>query len=68
MGKREGEVRQSVAAWISEGKVAATLLAGGMGSLLGLDKPEGERNVGINRTLYIFQCLINNLMDVTREA
>ena len=66
--KREGEVREAGLTAIREGKVAALLLAGGMGTRLGLDKPKGELNVGINRTLYIFQCLINNLMDVTREA
>ena len=66
--KREGEFREAGLTAIREGKVAALLLAGGMGTRLGLDKPKGELNVGINRTLYIFQCLINNLMDVTREA
>ena len=53
---------------IREGKVAALLLAGGMGTRLGFDKPKGELNVGIEKTLYIFQCLINNLMDVTNVA
>ena len=53
---------------IREGKVAALLLAGGMGTRLGFDKPKGELNVGIDKTLYIFQCLINNLMDVTNVA
>ncbi|MCR5143823.1 MAG: UDPGP type 1 family protein [Lachnospiraceae bacterium] len=53
---------------IKEGKVAALLLAGGMGTRLGLDKPKGELNVGIDKTLYIFECLINNLMDVTKAA
>ena len=39
-----------------------------MGTRLGFDKPKGELNVGIDKTLYIFQCLINNLMDVTNVA
>ncbi len=53
---------------IREGKVAALLLAGGMGTRLGLDKPKGSLNVGLTKELYIFQCLINNLMDVTKKA
>lgn len=53
---------------IKEGKIGAVLLAGGMGTRLGLDKPKGELNVGINRELCIFNCLINNLLDVTNEA
>ncbi len=66
--EREEEFRQAGLEAIREGKVAALLLAGGMGTRLGFDKPKGELNVGIDRTLYIFECLINNLMDVTREA
>lgn len=53
---------------IRGGKVAALLLAGGMGTRLGFDKPKGELNVGTSRTLYIFECLIHNLMEVTDVA
>ncbi len=53
---------------IREGKVAALLLAGGMGTRLGLDKPKGSLNVGLIKELFIFQCLINNLMEVTQKA
>ena len=53
---------------IKAGKVGALLLAGGMGTRLGSDAPKGVYNVGINRDLYIFECLINNLMDVVNEA
>lgn len=66
--RRENEFREAGLTAIREGKVAALLLAGGMGTRLGFDKPKGELNVGIHRTLYIFQCLMNNLMDVTGEA
>ena len=53
---------------IRAGKVGAVLLAGGMGTRLGSDNPKGMYNVGITKTLYIFECLINNLMDVVRQA
>lgn len=53
---------------IKEGEVAAVLLAGGQGTRLGLDGPKGTLNVGETRELYIFECLINNLMQVKEEA
>lgn len=53
---------------IRTGKVGAVLLAGGQGTRLGLDKPKGTLNIGINRELYLFEQLIYNLMDVTKEA
>lgn len=53
---------------IRAGKVGAVLLAGGMGTRLGSDNPKGMYNVGITRELYIFECLINNLLDVVRQA
>lgn len=53
---------------IRNGKVGAVLLAGGQGTRLGLDKPKGVLNVGITRKLYLFECLIKNLMEVTKLA
>lgn len=53
---------------IKNGEVAAVLLAGGMGTRLGFDKPKGCFNVGQTKDLYIFECLINNLLDVVNEA
>lgn len=53
---------------IRTGKVGAVLLAGGMGTRLGSDNPKGMYNVGLTRELYIFECLINNLMDVVKQA
>ena len=41
---------------------------GGQGSRLGFDHPKGMFNIGVERELYIFECLINNLLDVTRMA
>lgn len=68
INRRKAEFDEAGYAAIRQGKVAALLLAGGMGTRLGLDKPKGELNVGVERELYLFQCLINNLMDVTGEA
>ena len=47
-------------------KVGAVLLAGGQGPLLGLDKPKGMLNVGVHKDLYLFECLINNILDVVK--
>lgn len=66
--ERRQEFEQAGFEAIKKGEVAALLLAGGMGTRLGLDRPKGELNVGINRTLYLFECLIRNLMDVTEVA
>ncbi|WP_022749336.1 UTP--glucose-1-phosphate uridylyltransferase [Lachnobacterium bovis] len=53
---------------IKAGKVAAILLAGGQGTRLGFDKAKGMFNIGETKELYIFEQLINNIMDVTNEA
>ena len=53
---------------IKAGKVGAVLLAGGMGTRLGSDNPKGMYNVGITKELYIFECLINNMLDVVKQA
>lgn len=53
---------------IKEGKVAAVLLAGGQGTRLGFDKPKGMFNIGVSRELYIFECLINNLLEVVKAT
>lgn len=53
---------------IRDGKVGAVLLAGGQGTRLGLEKPKGTLNIGIDRELYLFEQLIRNLTEVTDEA
>lgn len=53
---------------IRQCQVGAVLLAGGQGTRLGLDKPKGMLNVGIHKELYLFEQLVNNLMEVVREA
>jgi len=51
---------------IKAGKVGAVLLAGGMGTRLGSDAPKGVYNIGLTKDVYIFQRLIENLMDVVK--
>lgn len=51
---------------IQEGKVAAVLLAGGMGTRLGSDAPKGCYDIGLTHHVYIFERLITNLMDVVK--
>lgn len=53
---------------IKAGKVGAVLLAGGMGTRLGSDDPKGMYNIGLTRELYIFECLMNNLLEVVRRT
>lgn len=53
---------------IQEGKLGAVLLAGGQGTRLGFEHPKGMFNIGESKTLYIFECLINNLLKVVKKA
>lgn len=53
---------------IRAGKVGAVLLAGGMGTRLGSDDPKGMYNIGLTKDVFIFQRLIENLMDVVKAA
>lgn len=53
---------------LSEGKVAALLLAGGQGTRLGFDKPKGMFNMGISRNLPIFEILMNNIKESAAQA
>ena len=53
---------------IRQCQIGAVLLAGGQGTRLGLDKPKGMLNVGIHKELYLFEQLVNNLMEVVKEA
>ncbi len=53
---------------LRNGKVGAVLLAGGMGTRLGSEHPKCMYNVGVTRELYIFECLVNNMMDVVTQS
>ena len=62
------EYREAGIRALREGRAAAVLLAGGMGTRLGTDGPKGCYDLGITRPVYIFQRLIENLQDSVREA
>lgn len=53
---------------IKAGKVGAVLLAGGMGTRLGSDAPKGVYNIGLTKDVFIFQRLVENLLDVVHQA
>lgn len=53
---------------IRAGQVGAVMLAGGMGTRLGSDNPKGMYDIGLTKHVYIFQRLVENLLDVVREA
>lgn len=51
---------------LSQNKVGAVLLAGGQGSRLGFDGPKGTFDIGVTRSLSIFEQLMHNIENVTR--
>lgn len=68
IAQNEAEFREIGLNTIREGKAACILLAGGQGSRLGFEHPKGMFNIGVTRELYVYECLFNNLMNVTDEA
>lgn len=53
---------------VRQGKVAAVLLAGGMGTRLGSEDPKCMYDIGLTHPVYIMQRLVENLMEVVRAA
>lgn len=66
--RREKEFHDAGVKAIKEGKTAALLLAGGMGTRLGSDNPKGMYDIGETKHVYIFQRIIENLLDVVKET
>lgn len=66
--EKEAEYRKVGIEAIKRGEVAAVLLAGGMGTRLGSDNPKGMYDIGLTKEVFIFQRLVENLMDVVKEA
>ena len=65
---REQELHDVGVKTIKEGKTAALLLAGGMGTRLGSDDPKGMYDIGLTKPVYIFERIIGDLLDVVRET
>ncbi len=68
IAKEEKEDKEYGLECLRTNKVALLLVAGGMGTRLGSSNPKGMYNVGLTRELYIFECQINNILDVVKEA
>ena len=66
--KRKAEFEAVGIAAIKAGKVAACLLAGGMGTRLGVDGPKGAYDIGITKPLYIFEQQMRNLQEVNEKC
>ena len=74
-GLRRAEIEKKLAEYeavgieaIKAGKVAAVLLAGGMGTRLGVDGPKGAYDIGVTKPLYIFEQQMNNLKEVVEKC
>lgn len=65
---REQELHDAGVKAIKEGRTAALLLAGGMGTRLGSDNPKGMFDIGLTKPVYIFERIISNLLDVVKET
>ena len=66
--RRKAEFEKIGTDAIKAGKVAAVLLAGGMGTRLGVDGPKGAYDIGITKPLYIFEQQMCNLKEVNEKC
>lgn len=68
IAEKKSEYEAKGLSMLADGKCAAIILAGGMGTRLGSDKPKGELNVGETRELSLFECLVNTLKESCERA
>ena len=68
INKRKQEFEELGLKVLKTQKVGALLLAGGMGTRLGSDKPKGMFNIGKTKDVYIFQRLIENTLKVVEKC
>lgn len=68
ISENQNEFEQIGLKALREQKIGALLLAGGMGTRLGSDKPKGMYNIGKTKDVFIFQRIFENLLDVVRKC
>ena len=66
--KKKNAFEQAGVEAIKAGKVAAVLLAGGMGTRRGVDGPKGAYDIGVTKPLYIFEQQMKNLAEVNEKC
>ena len=65
--KRHAEFEAIGIEAIKAGKVAAVLLAGGMGTRLGVDGPKGAYDIGVTKPLYFFEKTVYRLYNFRKK-
>lgn len=65
---RSKEFEEAGLKLLSQGKVAAVLLAGGQGTRLGFNKPKGMFDIGVTRPLPLFELHMADMLSVANRA
>lgn len=66
--QRKQEFEQIGLQALKNDEIGVLLLAGGMGTRLGSDKPKGMFNIGKTKDVYIFQRLFENTLEVVKKC